>query len=170
MVGAQHELEHRNYITKMLRDMAKREGYDFESDPHDTCKRSDWCDVTCGLETPRFRATFHVQQMPGCCAVLVLSYIRTQPYTYNNIDEVIRFVEEGAKNAAFGSVAMTQVVPHFSRMFWKKEPWILCLAPNRKWAASPAFRNGKSGNLVTLLTKDLEQDSKMEGFEEIVQA
>jgi len=83
-----------------------------------------------------------------------------EPLLFNHVLELI---EQAAHEAGFGSVMMTQVVPAYSKMFWKQEAWIKCL--DRKWIASPAFRNAKSGNLVVYLTKDLEQKGKRQGLE-----
>jgi hypothetical protein len=157
-------VDHQNHITEMLKDLAQEQGCEFNSNPEDSCGINDWHPVQCWLTAKEFDAQFQVQQMPGCCAVLVLSYIRVKPYTYDLVDKVIEFVEVAAKNAAFGSVAMTQCVPAFSQMLWKKEPWIKCL--DRGWEHSKPFMNGKSGNIVTYLLKDLGQKVKMKGFEQ----
>lgn len=155
-------IDHANHITEMLHDIAQRDGYEFKSWPDDSLG-NDWKPIECALAGKEFAVRFMVQQMPGCCAILVLSYIRVNPYSQENFDKVVQIVEEAAKDAAFGSVAMTQVVPNFSQMFWKEEPWIKCL--DRNWKAGQVFRNGKSGNIVTYLLKDLEQKEQKEGFE-----
>lgn len=159
---------HRNVIIQAMKDNQHDLGYKFGSEPKHMEFFNEWNQIQCGLETPDFQANFQLQQMPGCCAVLVLSYIRCHPYTQENIDKVIEIVEKAAFDAGFGSVIMTQVVPAFSQMLWKGEPWIKCL--NREWKASPAFRNAKSGNLVTYLSKDLAQPRKRPELEEPVYA
>jgi hypothetical protein len=160
-------VDHQNYITDMLRDLAKERGFWFNSKPEHSWGMNDWSPVQCWMGDhigpKKFKANFQVQQMPGCCAVLVLSYIQVKPWSYELFDQIVEFVEVAAKNAAFGSVAMTQCVPAFSKMLWKEEPWTKAL--DRGWVATPAFRNGKSGNLVTYLLKDLGQNAKVVGFE-----
>lgn len=154
---------HPNLIIKAMQDNQQEGGYEFKSQPANLEGATEWHPIHCTLEKDYMFASFSLQQMPGCCAVLVLSYIHPKPYTQENMDEVIKIVEQAASDAGFGSVMMTQVVPAFSKMFWSKEPWIRCL--DREWVASPPFRNAKSGNLVTCLSKNMNQPNKKLGFE-----
>lgn len=154
---------HPNLIIEALRDNQEKGKYRFASNPKKAYGKAEWNSIQCWLRIGEVEAECQLQQMPGCCAVLVLSYIRTKPYSQENVDQVIQIVEQAANDAGFGSVVMTQVVPKFSRMFWNYEPWIKCLS--RGWVASAAFRNAKSGNLVTYLTKDMKQPAKREGLE-----
>lgn len=155
-------IDHSNRITEMLFKLADERDWKFTSNPLDSTWH-DWQPCMCYIDNKDFEASFQVQQMPGCCAVLVLSYVQVKPWSYELFDQIVEFVEVAAKNAAFGSVAMTQCVPAFSKMLWKEEPWTKAL--DRGWVATPAFRNGKSGNLVTYLLKDLGQNAKVAGFE-----
>jgi hypothetical protein len=144
---------HPNFILEALTDIAGREGYGLEVK---AAGKHDWISMHCDLETKDFTSRFDIQQMPGCCAVLTISYVYPKPYTKENFDRTLEIVEEAAKDAGFGSIIQTQVVPAFSRMLWKGEPWLKCL--DRGWIASEAFMNAKSGNLCTYITKDLKQD------------
>lgn len=154
---------HRNYIIQALTENQQEGGYRFEAEPKEVGGQSDWDAIACFVKTATFEGNFCVQQMPGCCAVLVLSYIRTHPFTQETVDQVIAIVEKAAYDAGFGSVAMTQVVPAYSKMFWKKEPWIRCL--DRNWTVHDPFRNAKSGNLCVYLTVNLNQPGKRDGLE-----
>lgn len=158
-------VDHPNYILETLVEQARAKGFNIESQPdYREGVFHDWNPIYIRLESEKFPfVNFQLQQMPGCCAVLVLSYVKFKPFTQENFVEIVSLVEDAAKNAGFGSVAMTQCVPAFSPMFWDKEPWIKCL--DKGWISSKAFRNAKSGNLVTYLTKDLEQPGKVKGLE-----
>lgn len=161
-------VDHPNYILETLAEIAQEKGYEFESQPdYKEGNFNDWNAMYCRLHTPQTHVDFQLQQMPGCCAVLVLSYVKPRPYSQENFDAIVSLVEEAAKDAGFGSVAMTQCVPAFSKMLWDKEPWIKTL--DRGWIASEAFINAKSGNKVVYLTKDLKQNHKIKGLEVRVQ-
>lgn len=156
-------LAHPNLIIETLKDLGKDQAIEVYTNPREMSPAFEWRSISVGIEHKDFAAEFDVQQMPGCCAVLVLSYIKANPFNQDTVDRVISFVEAAAKEAGFGSVVMTQVVPAFSRMLWKREPWIKCL--DRGWEHSKGFINAKSGNIVVYLTKDLQQPGKKKGLE-----
>ena len=111
-----------------------------------------------------WEANFSVQQLPGCCGVLVIYYVRVKPFKQATFDMVLQLIETAAKEAGFGSLQMAQTVPAYSWMLWKDEPWIKCL--DRGWRYSPAFRNRKSNNLITYLTMDMKQPIEKESTQE----
>ncbi len=154
---------HPNLILETLREILEERGFDFKSTPKELHGFNEWNIVHCEIHHKDLWAGFDLQQCPGCCAVLVISYVKTDPWSFGAFNHVLELIEQAAHEAGFGSVMMTQVVPAYSKMFWKQEAWIKCL--ERKWVASPAFRNAKSGNLVVYLTKDLEQKGKKQGLE-----
>lgn len=153
---------HPNLIIDTMRDLAQENGWKFESNPNRLWGENEWNDIHMHLATPTFKSNFHVQQMPGCCAVLIASYLRVEPYTQKNVDELIQIIETAAYNAGFGSVLMAQVVDAAMKRV-KAEPWGMAL--NRKWRITPGFMNAKSGNTVAFLFKDLEQKGKVPGLE-----
>jgi hypothetical protein len=155
---------HPNFIIKSFRELCQERGYNFESNPRDFNGRSEWSTVAMHVETEEFEAGFEVAQHPGCCAILDMSYIKVHPFNKTTFDAVVQLAEQAAYDAGFGAIMLTQVVPAFSKMLWKDEPWIKCL--DRGWMAAPVFRNAKSGNLVTIITKDLGQKEKKEGLEQ----
>lgn len=165
MRGQVRTVFHDNLILETMREIAQERGYKFKSIPEVLKGFNEWNSVNCAMFTKEFYVMFDVQQMPGCCAVLALSYVKPEPRTVENFDTVVQFVEEAAYRASFGSVVMTQVVPAYSKMLWKEQLWIKCL--DREWVASPPFCNAKSGNLVTYLTRDLGQKGQVEGFERV---
>ena len=158
---------HPNFILEALNELSQGGEFQFKSNPRKLDAEREWHDIFCNLDTKDIESHFHLQQCPGCCAVLIVSYVRVHPWTQQSFDAVLQIIEEAAKMAGFGSVMMSQVVPNYSKMFWKEEAWIKCL--DRGWEPSKAFRNGKSGNLVAYLTKDLEQKDKRKGLEFPVQ-
>lgn len=155
---------HDNIILHTLHELSQDRGFELWSSPEVLDRLNEWDPIKCRIETKYFDAGFDLQQCPGCCAVLILSYIKVRPYSQEHFNQVVEIVEDAAKLAGFGSVLMTQVVPAYSKMLWKDEPWIKCL--DRGWVASEPFRNGKSGNLCVYLTKDLKQPGKVKGLEE----
>lgn len=158
-------VDHPNIILETMKNLEGKHGFIFTSQPESFKHHSEWGMVECDLESDEFQSSFNLQQMPGCCAVLVVSYVKVWPLTQARFDRVLQLIEEAAKEAGFGSVAMTQVVPKFSPMFWQEEPWILCIEPKRGWLYSKPFVNAKSGNAVVYLTKDLKQPGKRAGLE-----
>jgi hypothetical protein len=158
-----YEFFHQNIILDTLKEQGTKDQFEVYTKPFQMEGYDEWNKAEVWVDGKDLNASFDVQQMPGCCAVLVLSYIKVNPFTYESVDRVIKFVEAAAKEAGFGSVVMTQVVPAFSKMLWKNEPWIKCL--DRGWQPSKGFINAKSGNIVTYLTKDLAQPGKRKGLE-----
>ena len=154
---------HPNFILDALNELSQGDEFQFKSNPRKLDAEREWHDIFCNLDTKDIESHFHLQQCPGCCAVLIVSYVRVHPWTQKNFDVILQIIEEAAKMAGFGSVMMSQVVPNYSKMLWKDEPWIKSL--DRGWIASPAFRNSKSGNLCVYLTKDMEQTGKRAGLE-----
>lgn len=161
-------LAHPNIIIETMKELGNKQGLEVYTTPRHMDGFNEWNTVNVELISEDIHAGFDVQQMPGCCAVLVLSYIKAEPFTLETVDTVIKFVEESARDAGFGSVVMTQVVPAFSKFLWKKQPWIKCL--DRGWQHSKGFINAKSGNIVTYLMKDLGQKGKKPGMEIRVKA
>jgi len=164
MLGkVQPQVGHPNLILETLKDTLTERGFEFESIPKELHAGNEWNSIHCKIGSDNLAGGFDLQQCPGCCAVLIVSYVRLDPWNFGAFDYVLKLIEEAAFNAGFGSVMMTQVVPAYSKMFWERECWIKCL--DREWVVSPAFRNAKSGNLVVYLTKDLEQAGKKAGLE-----
>lgn len=155
---------HDNIILHSMKELSEAQGFEFESYPEELDRTIEWDKIGCAVSTTDFDAHFELQQCPGCCAVLILSYIKVCPYSKEHFDQVVEIVEEAARLAGFGSVMMTQIVPAYSRILWKDEPWINRL--DQGWRSSEAFRNAKSGNLCVYLTKDLKQPGKVKGLEE----
>lgn len=156
---------HRNIIISTLRDVATENNLGMWSDPNDDKKLGfdDWGQIHVSLRKDKdLFAHFMVQQMPGCCAILTLSYVDVNPFTRANFKEVTRLVEDAAKRAGFGSLALTQVL-HKDRVL-VNEPWGLLLKED--YLISKPFINAKSGNRVVYLTKNLNQDGKIEGLEQ----
>ncbi len=154
---------HPNLILETLKDICDERGYSLESVPKKLDRENEWKDVYCTIEGKEFQTRFDVQQHPGCCAILDLSYVKVYPWSQEAFDFVMQLVEEAAFNAGFATVMMTQYVPGYSKLLWKHEPWIKGL--DRGWLFIPPMRNAKSGNLVTILTKDLGQKGKVQGLE-----
>lgn len=155
--------DHRNIIRQTLRDVAVENsmqvffGRDFDGD--------DWGQIHTTLRRDnRYYAGFLLQQMPGCCAVLTLSYVQTDPFTRKEFTNIVSLVEDAARRAGFGSLILTQV-PHKDRVA-VDEPWGLLL--DKGYKMSEPFLNAKSGNQVVYLTKDLEQRVKIAGLEQEV--
>lgn len=157
---------HPNLILEAMREISKEQEFKFKSRPKELGGYNEWDQIDCALNTPKFNSSFNLQQCPGCCAVLIVSYMRLDPWTKGNFDEALKIIEQAAFQAGFGSVLMTQVVGNYSKMFWKNESWIKCL--DRGWVSAPPFMNAKSGNIVVYLTKDLGQRVKRVGLEVIV--
>ena len=161
----QELVAHPNFILKTMRDVSKDEGFKFISHPKDFDCFTEWDDANCGINTKEYEARFHLRQMPGCCAVLIIHYVEVRPYSQEIFDQVLQYIEEGAYRAGFGSVMMAQVVRADEDMpdCWDFEPWFYCIG--RGWEYDAPFLNAKSGNLVVYLTKDLKQPGRMPGLE-----
>lgn len=155
---------HANIILETMKQNAEERGYAFDSIPGELYRHNEWSQVHCRLETKDYASEFQLQQMPGCCAFLTVSYLNTNPRRDRDVfDSVLQHIEAGAFDAGFASLCLTQVVPAYSKMLWSKEPWIKCL--DRKYKHVGPFINAKSGNLVVWLIKDLEQKGKRQGLE-----
>jgi hypothetical protein len=160
-------VRHPNLILEALKKIFEGKGLKFHSSPEVLCEANEWDAIHClAYHIPNGRCgryRFRVQQLPGCCASLVLHYMTTGLDTKEDYQHLIGIVAQAAYDAGFGNVMMAQVVPDYNKKTWNQEPWILCL--NDGWKPSKPFRNAKSGNLVTLLTKDLLQEGRREGLE-----
>lgn len=151
---------HPNLILETLAELAKEKNWKFDSNPQRLWGENEWNGMTCWLDTPEFKSCFRLQQMPGCCAVLIAFYIDIEPYTQEAFDALLQAIEEAADAAGFGSVQMAQVL---YKQDARLEPWGLAL--KRDWRMSASFVNAKSGNAVVYLTKDLGQPGKRAGLE-----
>src|SRR5882757_10791931 len=90
---------HPNLICETLPDEAKKLGYKMKTHPKALWGENEWNKVFCRVSAPKFRTTFEVQQMPGCCAVLIASYIDPQPYEHEPFMETIKLIERSAYEA-----------------------------------------------------------------------
>jgi hypothetical protein len=156
-------VDHANHIMEMLRDVADEKGLSIETQPDDLAFQHDWRAGHVTLHNKKWTlAHFQVQQMPGCCAIMTLSYVEYRDPKQLSFEGVVEIVEEAAKRAAFGSLVLTQVVREeisLAKHSWHK------LVRDHEFVMSPPFINAKSGNKVVYLTKDLGQQGKMDGFE-----
>jgi hypothetical protein len=152
---------HDNIILETLAEMAKERKWDFKSKPDGFHGGNEWDDAYCALESERFFCRFAVQQMPGCCAALILHHVAPEPYSRKVFDEVLVAIEEATKEAGFGSLQMAQVI---GKRGIEDEIWSNCIE-NGKWLMSKPFVNAKSGNDVVYLTKDMKQPGKVAGLE-----
>jgi hypothetical protein len=157
-------VDHKNLIVEELFAGVGEDTYDFFSNPERLTPQNEWDNISCRIGTDTFQAHFNLQQCPGCCAVLTMSYVNTLPWTQENFAAAVDIVSQAAYRAGFGALVLTQVVPAFSQFLWKREPFYRCLAQGFK--ASDVFINAKSGHLVTILTKNLRQTGKRDGLEQ----
>ena len=153
---------HPNLILETLGELSKENGWKFDSKPKRLFPHSEWDDIFCTLQAKDFGGNFAVQQMPGCCAVLIVHHVNPREHSQEMFDALLQQIEIAAYAAGFGSVMMAQVVNHGLRD-WDKEPWALCL--KREWLMSDPFVNAKSGNPVVYLTKNMHQPGKRAGLE-----
>lgn len=154
-------VDHPNFIIRTLRELGEELGYQLQISPKALNAANEWDNIFVTFRGKENQGQFHIQQMPGCCAVLIGSYIRVHPHSQKAFDETVNLIELAARRAGFGSVMLTQTIPESGDTI--DEPWAWILS--RDWVMSPAFRNAKSGNLVVYLTKDLQQEGKKAGFE-----
>lgn len=155
--GRRHLLgfDHPNIVHVTLPEVGEEMGFKTE------LRRgySDW-DVMHGrVKGEQFSATFELQQMPGCCAVLIASHIDPNPYNQETFNDTVKLIERTAHEAGFGSLMLSQV----RKTHIEKEPWYLLL--RRGYLLSKPFVNAKSGNEVSYITKDLKQEGKRNGLE-----
>lgn len=153
--------DHRNIIQQTLREVAFENDFDLGIRPE--FLMDDWQDVILRMHRDGFDFNCHVQQMPGCCAVLIASYFGVTPWTKKAFAEAVEYIEQAAYRAGFGSLMLSQVRLEKDP---RKEIWGLLL--EKGFHLSQPFRNAKSGNLVSYLTKDLKQPGKVAGLEQEV--
>lgn len=151
---------HPNLILETLPEICERDGWEFKSSPKRLYGSNEWNSVYCQIYDKDFRATFQLQQMPGCCAVLTASYIDPEPREPKYFTKAVEAIREAAYEAGFGSLVLTQVLC-YNRM--EKHLWGPLLDMN--WDISKPFVNAKSGNKVVYLTKNLGQIEKRPGLE-----
>lgn len=163
-------VDHANHVLEMLREVCKEKGIRVQSDPKDLAYAYDWSKARVSLLSPARKypweiARFELQQMPGCCAILTMSYVNTQEKEMN-FAGAVELVAEAARRAAFGSLVLTQVVycPVIKTNSWYS------IVKDLGFEMSEPFINAKSGNKVVYLTKNLGQVEKMDGFEERILA
>jgi len=100
--------------------------------------------------------SFRARPLPGCCGVLVVYYVRPKEFkgkifkrTSKEIfTQTIKAVLEAAKAGKYASVLMTLLVSS------NEAEEVLEYAG---FYASNGMRNAKTGNLLRVFTKDLEQ-------------
>jgi len=153
---------HPNLILETLPDVCKARGWKLNSNPKHLWGENEWNKVWCRIQAPKFHSMFELQQMPGCCAVLIASYIDPFPREKNEFNLTIDAIKEAAYEAGFGSLMLSQVL-HYDRLHIKKHLWGDLLGWGFKM--SEPFINAKSGNEVVYLTKNLEQVGKVRGLE-----
>ena len=163
-------VDHANHILEHLRDVAAERGLKCFSWPDDLAYKADWREAGVWLTKlnkkgePEYDvAQFRLQQMPGCCAILTMSYVETKQNEMTML-QVVELVAEAAKLAAFGSLCLTQVL---RRPQPKYNEWY-SLVTDGGFLMSEPFINAKSGNSVVYLTRDLGQARKMDGFEDVI--
>lgn len=168
MAGKQFRgFDHRNIIRQTLQDVAVENAIQVTFGFAGNNGFDDWGQIHTTLRHDgKYYATFMMQQMPGCCAVLTLSYVQSDPDTRREFKNIVSLVEDAARRAGFGSLILTQV-PHKDRVA-QDEPWGLLLKDG--YEMSKPFLNAKSGNQVVYLTKDLGQEKKIAGLEQEVWA
>jgi len=152
---------HPNVFVDVLKKLCEDRGFECETVPSASKPSLDWEQISCAFATKDFTVHFRAQQMPACCAVLVIGYINVAPATEQNYDAALKIIEEATYTSGFGSLLMTQVVRPERGLqgYW----WSLGL--KRGWQASELFRNAKSGNEVVYLTKNMGHEHKMPGLE-----
>jgi hypothetical protein len=151
---------HPNLIVDTMNDIARDEGYEIETNPPHLWGQNEWDTVYVKLSDKKLQATFQVQQMPGCCAVLIASYFEIVPHTKETFNTVIGFLERANQEAGFGSLMLSQVLYEKNG---RKHVWGGLL--DEGWEMSKPFVNAKSGNQVVYLTKDMGQKGKRNGLE-----
>jgi hypothetical protein len=146
---------HPNFFLREMKNLAFADDFGFLSEPKDFTPLNEWEQAYCTIEVSGVRGTFQIQQMPGCCAVLVVFFVRPIEPTRENFLKILSKIEVAAKSAGFGSLLMAQVGTEAD---WN---WMFLAG----WILSEPFTNAKSGNKVLYLTKDLGQPGKVSGLE-----
>ncbi len=152
---------HPNLILETLPEMCAVNEWEFYSNPKRLWGENEWNKIFCKVHGKKFNASFEVQQMPGCCAVLIASYIDTNPWTDEAFIKVVGTISNAAYEAGFGSMMLSQVVLQGHKV--KEHVW--AKLPEMGWVMSEPFINAKSGNKVVYLTKNLDQKGKVGGLE-----
>lgn len=145
---------HPNFFLREMNVLAHDEGFKFESTPKAFSPLNEWDDAFCEIDGVD-GGLFHAQQMPGCCAVLVVSHVYPKKMTQENFLKILERVEKAAKKAGFGSLLMAQT--------GQPENWEFLM--NKGWDIDAPFVNAKSGNHVMYISKNLEQPGKVKGLE-----
>lgn len=149
-------VDHANHLPQFLHKEVKDAGgrAQFSGERH------DWGLKNVQMQFKDWGGRAQIQQMPGCCAIMTISYVGVNPDTPETFTKTIGLITAAAKKAAFGSIVLTQVCHGRD----ERELWYPLLKEG--FIKSPEFVNAKSGNRVAYLTKDLGQTGQMEGFEE----
>lgn len=99
--------------------------------------------------------SFRARPLPGCCGVLVVYYVRPASKIDNPqalFTATIKVILEAAKKAEYGCVQM-------SLLETSDEAISLLQNEGFENLFNP-IRNGKTGNLIVVLGKDLDQPAK----------
>lgn len=152
---------HPNLILETLPEEVEKRGWTIKHRPERLYGHNEWESVEVRVHAPKFRASFQLQQMPGCCAVLIASYIDPEPRVPSTFRTMLEAIINAAYEAGFGSLMLSQVLsndrpPH--KMLWGP-------ALDMGFVMSEPFINAKSGNKVVYLTKNLGQKGKVAGLE-----
>lgn len=151
---------HPNLILETLPEVCGKLDWEFKSNPKALWGNNEWDSIHCFVGAKKFNAHFELQQMPGCCAVLIGSYIYPEPELPIHFNELIGTITEAAYEAGFGSMMLSQVLRYNDP---RKHIWGGLI--NKSWEMSKPFINAKSGNQVVYLTKNLRQIGKVRGLE-----
>ena len=152
---------HPNLILETLPEECEKRGWQIAHQPKHLYGKNEWDNIFVRVAGPKFHASLQLQQMPGCCAVLIASYIDPEPRTQETFRTVIEAVRDAAYEAGFGSLLLSQVT--WADVPIRKALWGGCL--DMGFEMSKPFVNAKSGNKVVYLTKDLGQRGKVAGLE-----
>src|SRR5882672_12383856 len=98
---------HPNLILETLPEEVAKRGWKMASQPKALWGENEWNKVFCCVAAPKFHASFELQQMPGCCAVLIASYIDPEPRNPRTFDAVISTIKDAAYEAGFGSLMLS---------------------------------------------------------------
>src|SRR6266403_2204214 len=146
---------HPNLILETLPEVCEKLGWQLESNPKRLWGQNEWEPIYGRIRAKEFKSTFHLQQMPGCCAVLIASYVDPEPFTKKCFESLIQAIEDASREAGFGSLMLAQVI--FKRRV-QDHVWGGCI--DMGYEMSKPFINAKSGNQVVYLTKNLGQNGK----------
>lgn len=143
--------DHSNYMPEILREkFTELDGKMFIGGQTD----NDWGMMHVRFSVDEgFAGGFQLQQLPGCCAIMTLSYVQLREDTQENFSRIVKIVEDAARDGAFAMLMLSQV--YHGNL--KNEPW--GNLPKEGFKMSAPALNAKSFNNVVLLTKDLKQES-----------